>query len=90
MPQPVTESETKLLERAVEKLVLYAEQVGVAPEEMISLSKPGDSATLRFFFAKIGANEFNRDFSTTIALFLVCRRFGPPRPVSLWFLSTGL
>ena len=54
MPEPMTESDTKLLERAVEKLVLYGEQVGVTPEEMISLLDSGVSIRelLAFLVAK--------------------------------------
>jgi len=39
--EQLSESGTKLLESAVEKLVRYGEQVGVTPEEMIALLDSG-------------------------------------------------
>jgi hypothetical protein len=43
MSEDLDERETRLLEQAVEKLVLYGRKVGVTPEEMISLLDSGIS-----------------------------------------------
>jgi hypothetical protein len=45
------------LQRALEKLVLYGEQVGVSPEEMIQLLESRMSVTqlLRYLSSKAGA-----------------------------------
>jgi len=40
-PQPWSERETELLNRAVEKLVRAGQQVGVTPEDMIALLDSG-------------------------------------------------
>ena len=39
--QPPAEKDVIVLQRAVEKLVLFGQQVGVSPEEMISLLNSG-------------------------------------------------
>ena len=53
-PKDFEELDAQLLERTVEKLVRYGQQVGVTPEEMISLLDSGISIRdlLAFLAAK--------------------------------------
>lgn len=54
-PEDFDERDAILLERVVDKLVRFGQQVGVTPEEMISLLDPGISIRdlLAFLASKI-------------------------------------